>query len=102
ELTKQLGEAFSISAATLYEEAEEADKNKKNKDRSMVKLLKAFNIRETCSNPAPFPGKKTNLCFGSLAPGRCLEDSTTNGSKGLCVIETPIQRIETTPTGIEV
>lgn len=102
ELTRQLGGALTVSGEQLYKFAEAADKNKPEHKKTTIKLLELLNIRKTCSNPKPFPGRKANACFGSVAPGRCVEDDTKNTSTGSCVIETPIQRIESTPTGLEV
>lgn len=101
-LTEELGNSLSISAKQLYTFAEKADKKNNSTRGSTVELLQSLGIRETCSNPKPFPGRATRTCFSGLVPGRCVEDISGDTTKGLCKIETPIQRIESTPTGIEV
>lgn len=97
ELTNELASAFTISGRQLYRMAQDAEDGGKT-----TRLLEIFGIRKECNNPEPYPGRKTETCFNNIVPGRCIANDVGDSSIGSCVIESPIQRIERTPTGIEV
>ncbi len=121
-LQKQLEKSFAISAQSIIDEVtDDSEKKYGDSDESSLELelVKRY-ISSTCTNPGSWPGNPTSECFRggmfSSIAGRCvnawevpaknIKELLNNlfialRNRGLCYAESPLERIERTPSGLE-